>query len=631
MKYTLTLAFTAISYLCISQSNYKVSHISEEIRKNASAIVRDQSTDITLHDFDDITIRYSEVITIFDKNGLKVINPAVHYDESTSVKKVEALVYDREGEEVEKYKKKDFLDVSASGGSLYSDDRMKVLDFTPSFYPFTMKFSYEIHSSSTAFIKPWYPSRYSNVSVEKSKYVLHNPKKNPLTPRKFNVERENIRIAENTELYTYEATNLLASRHEVWGPSVTEFLPMVKFAPQKFQLNKIPAEVSNWKEFGNWQHEKLLKGRDVLSQSTKDQITALVSNIEEPKEKAKAIYEFMQNKTRYVSVQVGIGGWQPSTAEEVDRLGYGDCKGLTNYTMALLKSQGIKSYYTIVDSQPDGKDLDEDFVAMQGDHVMLSVPFEDETVFLECTDQRIPFNFLGRHTDNRKVLMVTPEGGVMTRTHTYTAKDNVARLTASVKLDDSFKLKGGLERNSFGLQYAGLYGIESQPMDDITNYYKRSWGHHNNMNVSNIDLKNDKDLVKFTENLDFETEGYVSKAADRILFAPNLFTRIDYVPKKSSGRTLPLVVRREYSYVDEIKLEFPDGYVVDSMLEPFQLETEFGAYKISMTPLAENTYLYKREFSSKSGSFPKERYNDYVNFIKTVVKKDKAKIILSKI
>jgi heterodisulfide reductase subunit A-like polyferredoxin len=31
-------------------------------------------------------------------------------------------------------------------------------------------------------------------------------------------------------------------------------------------------------------------------------------------------------KSRYVSIQVGIG-WKPMDASDVDRLGYGDCKG----------------------------------------------------------------------------------------------------------------------------------------------------------------------------------------------------------------------------------------------------------------------------------------------------------------
>src|SRR3546814_20146460 len=58
----------------------------------------------------------------------------------------------------------------------------------------------------------------------------------------------------------------------------------------------------------------------------------LVSDADSDREKAARIYHYMQQKNRYVSIQVGIGGLQPMFAEEVDRLSYGDCKGLANYT-----------------------------------------------------------------------------------------------------------------------------------------------------------------------------------------------------------------------------------------------------------------------------------------------------------
>ena len=60
-------------------------------------------------------------------------------------------------------------------------------------------------------------------------------------------------------------------------------------------------------------------------------------------DKISALYKYMQDKVRYVSVQVGIGGWQPIEAETVDRLSCGDCKALANYMESLLDVAGIKT------------------------------------------------------------------------------------------------------------------------------------------------------------------------------------------------------------------------------------------------------------------------------------------------
>ena len=68
-------------------------------------------------------------------------------------------------------------------------------------------------------------------------------------------------------------------------------------------------------------HDKLLRGRDALDVATKQKIQNLVNGVADPVEKAKIVYRFMQEKTRYISVQVGIGGWEPILATEVDKVG----------------------------------------------------------------------------------------------------------------------------------------------------------------------------------------------------------------------------------------------------------------------------------------------------------------------
>ena len=80
-------------------------------------------------------------------------------------------------------------------------------------------------------------------------------------------------------------------------------------------------------------------------------------------EKAKIVYRYVQDNTRYISVQVGIGGIQPIAAIEVDELKYGDCKGLTNYTQALLDIAGVESFYTIVQAGKEIVDFDSDFAS----------------------------------------------------------------------------------------------------------------------------------------------------------------------------------------------------------------------------------------------------------------------------
>ncbi len=609
------------------QEHYDINNIPEPLRTNVNAIIRDHDINIALNDVNNMTVSYHIVVTVLNKRGLEAIQPAVGYDANSSVQSVSARVYDARGKEIRKYKKKDFSDVSATGANLYSDNRMMVLDFTPSIYPFTFEFETITKTNSTAFIPRWLPIAFTSVSVESSSYILRNPRRIPLNSKIYNLDAANIEISETGTEFRYSLKNQLPVKKEDYGPYFTEIVPFVKIAPQQFTLAGTRAEVRSWKDFGYWQQQKLLNGRGELSESTIGRISALVSGINDPKEKARAIYEFMQSKTRYISVQIGIGGWQPTFASEVDELGYGDCKGLTNYTQALLKSQGIESYYTIVDSGPGGQDIDEDFVALQGDHVILTVPFEDENVFLECTSQQLPFNFLGTHTDDRKVLMVTPEGGVMTRTHRYSPEDNKIELKANVTLQESLKLSGTLTQRSSGIQYSYRYDLENETSDDVKNRYKRYWSHLNNLDLADISFSNDKKEVEFTESLWFETEGYVSMAGSRILLNPNIFQRIEDIPSKAANRTQPLVIRRGFTETDSITLLLPSNYVLESVFEPISITTKFGTYRSSVNIVNEATIEYKREFILNTGRYPKEDFNTYADFIKDVVRSDRSKIV----
>ncbi|HEV2277574.1 MAG TPA: transglutaminase domain-containing protein, partial [Acidobacteriaceae bacterium] len=61
------------------------------------------------------------------------------------------------------------------------------------------------------------------------------------------------------------------------------------------------------------------------------------------------VADFMQQQIRYVGIEIGIGGWQPHTAEDVFRYRYGDCKDKATLMIAMLDAVGIRSTWVSVD------------------------------------------------------------------------------------------------------------------------------------------------------------------------------------------------------------------------------------------------------------------------------------------
>ncbi|NJM26365.1 MAG: hypothetical protein HC859_13660, partial [Bacteroidia bacterium] len=105
-----------------------------------------------------------------------------------------------------------------------------------------------------------------------------------------------------------------------------------------------------------------------------------------------------------MSIQLGIGGWQPFEASVVDKNGYGDCKALSNYAVAMLKEAGIKGYYCLVQAGEEPAKLDPMFAENHFNHIIVAVPLKQDTVWLECTSQTNPYGYLGEFTGDRQAL-----------------------------------------------------------------------------------------------------------------------------------------------------------------------------------------------------------------------------------
>lgn len=604
--------------------------INPDLIDGSYAVIRDQKITLSIKKYNSYEYQFNEAVTVFEKQGLAAVRSYIYYDNSRSIREAEAEVYDAAGRLIQTIRKSDFLDASASGGSLYSDDRVLYINYIPTAYPFTVQFSYTLKSSNTAFLPTWQPIPFFGISLEQSEFNLRNQSGEPIARYPSNLEDFDIDVLENENEISYRSGTIPAIRHEVFRPGSKKLLPEVRFSLKHFNLFGSEAFVENWNDFGNWQREELLNGLDNVSEETIMELETILKGIDDKREKARLIYEYMQSKTRYVSIQVGIGGWKPTPAIMVDRLGYGDCKGLTNYTKALLKSQGIDSYYTIVDSGTEGTDINQDIVSMQGDHVMLSVPMDNEMLFLECTSQQLPFNFLGTHTDNRQVLAITPDGARILRTHSYSAEDNLVQVKAEVRFINEKDISGIFSRQSTGLGYERLMGLENKDLKSQLEFYRENFSHHHQLALSNITLEPDKEDVVYDERFNFVSDSYAQKAGQRILFKPNFFTRLDYLPKPSSNRRFPLVIRRGFTFDDTITIFFPDGYTLEGAFENKTIDSPFGNFSMELEKVASNQYVLHRKLVTKAGQFPKMAYNDFVTFMKSIDTFDNSKIVLIK-
>ncbi|MDB5135213.1 MAG: hypothetical protein JWP37_1816, partial [Mucilaginibacter sp.] len=350
-----------------------------------------------------------------------------------------------------------------------------------------------------------------------------------------------------------------------------------------------------------------------------------------PKLKAKKIYEYMQQKTHYISVQVGIGGYQPFLASDVDKLNYGDCKALVNYMQALLKAVNIDSYYCVVEAGSDDKvSLLSDFASMdQGHHIILCIPFKNDTTWAECTNQHLPFGYLGDFTDDRNVLACTPEGGKLMHTPKYTTAENLEKRKASFIINEDGELSGSMETQFKGVNYEDReLEIRESPIDRIK-AIKKIYP-INNLEIDKLELKQDKSLNPVTfENIKLSAHEYGSVSDKKFYFSLNSVDRVAKPLKQLRNRLNPVNITRGYTEEDEISYTLPKGYHLDG--EPLKLliDKPFGNFTATMT-LNGDQLIYKRKFQLKDGSYSKDTYQELVDFYQSVYDADEYNVALVK-
>ena len=629
---TLFVVFFIVAQITFSQSKqYSYLSIPKELVENANAVIRNDKTEVTVNSIDQLTIKHKRVVTVLNKLGNNVVSASQNYNNDSKVSSISAVIYDARGEKIKKYSKSKFLDISAvDGGTLYSDSRVLYLDHTPTSYPYTVVFESEYKTSSTGFISGWFPVEGYFVSVEKSSYKLINNTEIVFRKKESNFKEFNIENTSTDLELNYALTNQKAKKYERATISYLDFLPRLQVALNNFTLKGIRGSASSWEVFGKWMNDYLLQGRGELNEATKSKIKGLVKGIEDPIEKAKIVYKYMQNKTRYISVQVGIGGWEPINANTVDEVGYGDCKGLTNYTKALMDVVGVESYYTVVYAD-NKRNIDKDFTSIQGNHVILNIPNKGKDIWLECTSQIKPFGFLGDFTDNRDVLVVTPKGGIIKRTTKYVNDANLQEITGEVQLKSNGDVDAVIKRKSLGIQYDDRFFIESKNKEDLERYYKSSvWDYNNNLEVLDVALKNDKDSVVFRERVKVSINNYATVSDQNYLFRLNVFNKISGVPKRYRKRLMPLKIDRGFTDVDKIKIKLPKGYKLETIPRELSIDNKFGTYELRTEKIDEQTLMFHRKYALKDGVYPKEDYKLYRSFRKKVAKYDNMRIELTK-
>ena len=180
-----------------------------------------------------------------------------------------------------------------------------------------------------------------------------------------------------------------------------------------------------------------------------DAVKALASKIIEgkttPVAKAAAVHDWVRKNIRYVAVYLGTGGWVPHEVDWILKNRYGDCKDHALLLQTLLKAVDIEAVPVLINTTNEYAlaELPIGFV-----HCIVYIP--SLNLFVDPTDNRIPFGALPWADSDKPVAVALNDGARVMRTPAFMPSTN--RLTIKTQLDiaKTGKATGSIELDATG-------------------------------------------------------------------------------------------------------------------------------------------------------------------------------------
>lgn len=538
-----------------------------------------------------------------------------------------------DGKIIKKYKKSDLKTASVGEGAVTDATVAYLQPVAP--IPYIVEYTYEI-SYKNGFISfpSFTPVTEPDVALISSSYTLSVPHGTELMYKSSMEPVKETGIESDT--YKWKAPAFLGYEYEHMMPSIFEKVPYLYVGPKSFTYARTKGEQTDWQLAGMWLYN-LQKEVCTVPDALRAKVQQMTSGVTSDRQKIKILYEYLRQNTRYVSIQMGIGGLKPFPAEMVMNSGFGDCKALSIYMQALLEAAGIRSEYLIVDT--DRRNFLEDYYSVgQMNHAMLCVPMPKDTLWIECTNPRLPLGYRHDNIAGHEVLLVGEQGGKKVRARAYS--DSLKRSMESVEV----ALNADGSAHCVGSRHLVLDDVE--PYIGFSTFTEKTKFNAimeaNSLTPDNFKIlsviDNFEDWVNMEDGqeyipetiitYEFDAANYAKVSGDRMFMNLNPFAKQVLADRKQRAndyvRTRMLIIE------DMVSLTLPEGYTVEALPASTTITSPFGTLQTEVT-FADGKINVVQTLTMLPGRFSKEEYDLYRTFAKDVTKAYSTRVVLRKV
>lgn len=575
------------------------------------------------------TTHRKTVLQVNNERGLNYATFAVGCDATTSLVSFSGEMSYARGGKPQKLKKGD-LTRSEYSTMLATDAYRYVYAPQPAAYPFTVTYEWTTRSTDAVLsLDVFCPQPGYEVDVKQSSYAVVNSPDVQMLYALRNVQADvrNVPFSDGRLGLMLEVRDLPAVKAERQAPPFAQVFPHAYFVPSAFTFAGTSGSLDSWAAFGKWL-DTLRQGRDVLPAALQTKLHALTDSCADPRQKLLRVYHLLEDETRYVSIQLGIGGMRPASAADVCKYGFGDCKGLSNLMVAMLREVGIEADYVVIGTRHE--DLPADFanVALL-DHAIARARLPEGDVWIECTNPQLPLGYVHSSIAGHEALVVSSDPArpsEVVRLPSYAAAENT----------DSISIVVHLERD--GAARMTVVEMETNLMYEADKHL--------------LDLPPDKQRDQLRDQLALPDFSFTTHAISQAERRPALSVAFDgtcrkyaqatgsrlFVPLLPYGgpqplsssaveRTLPVCIGGEdFTRHYRLELILPDGCEVEYLPDAPGETTPYGSIRAAVSRDGEK--LIVDIHMERAHYVPADRYADYCAFVGRMADFFKAKVVL---
>ena len=591
------------------------------------AVVEDYSTDIICDKLTHAVMHFKKTTTILHESASDFGFFSCTCSNSNQLISFKGQVTDASGNIIRKMKIKDLKKTEYSP-YLAIDDYIMYLEYTPSSFPVTVTYEWELDCKDNLVeFPPFCPQTDYNVDVKRAAYHLAAPQELGVRYAFKNISQpaEVYKNKAGAQVISLEMTDIPRVKKIPYTRPIYDRVPIAYFAPSLFVYYETQGSLSNWKDFGMWQFG-MLRGRDALPEDIRNEIHQLTDSLGDDRQKVEAIYNLLGKKTRYVAILFGIGGQRPASAIDVCSSGYGDCKGLTNFMRAMLQEVGITSNYTTISTR--NRQLLKDFASVgQMNHVILQVPIKNDTIWLECTNPQLPFGYVHGDIAGHDAIEVSRAGGRLVHIPAYPDSTNLARNQIRLQLDGSGIADIDVSSVFYNLRMESRIPVYKMGRDEQKKAILRML-YAPQAEIDKSEFKMEGPVLSLDAHV--RSKNYTIATGKR-LFVPVCPIRRDTsIPAVDEERLEDFYIETGYCDEDEIIITLPEGSEIEATPSDVIINESFASFH-SIIKRKGSQIIITNRLLVKSGTYDKSSYSRFIEFMKKVNTAYGQKVVLKKI